>query len=559
MTVAPAPLKPVIFAVDDEPVVLGAVERDLRRHFGASFRIVKASSGAQALETARALKQRDVPVALFLVDQRMPEMTGTAFLAEARKLYPEACKVLLTAYADTEAAIASINEIGLDHYLMKPWDPPEQHLYPVLDDLLGSWALRAPVPYDGIRIAGALWSAASHDAKDFLARNRIPYLWLDVDQNPEARALVDALTGPERRLPVLFFPDGGTLVAPSRREIAEKVGMRTQAGSAFYDVIVVGAGPAGLAASVYAASEGLKTVLIEKDATGGQAGTSSRIENYVGFPVGLSGADLAHRATAQARRFGAEILTTQEVTAIRRDHPYHYVTLGDGTELGCYALIVATGVSVRRLEAPGADALTGVGVYYGAALTEAAHYRGEHVLVVGGANSAGQGAMFFSRYASKVTMLVRGSSLEQSMSQYLIDQIKATPNIEVALGTSVVEVTGQDRLEAVVVEELSTGARREVRAAVLFVFIGAAPRSEFCAGLLERDSSGFVVTGPDLMRDGRWPASWTAKRPPLLLESCVPGIFAAGDVRAGSSKRVAAAVGEGAVAVQLVHQYLKTV
>jgi thioredoxin reductase (NADPH) len=559
MTAPPASLKPVIFAVDDEPVVLGAVERDLRRHFGASFRIVKAGSGAQALEAARALKQRDVPVALFLVDQRMPEMTGTQFLVEARKLYPEACKVLLTAYADTEAAIASINEVGLDHYLMKPWDPPEQQLYPVLDDLLGGWMLTAPVPYDGIRLAGALWSAASHDCKDFLARNRIPYLWLDVDQNAEARALVDGVTGAERRLPVLFFPDGGTLVAPSRRDLAEKVGLKTQAASAFYDVIVVGAGPAGLAASVYAASEGLRTVLIEKEATGGQAGTSSRIENYVGFPSGLSGSDLAHRATAQARRFGAEIITTQEVAAIRRDHPYHHVTLGDGTQLACYALVVATGVSVRRLELPGAEALTGAGLYYGAALTEAAHYRGQHVLVLGGANSAGQGAVFFSRYAKQVTMLVRGSSLEQSMSRYLVDQIAATPNIGVLPGTSVCEVLGKDRLEGVVVEDAATGARRELSAAALFVFIGSAPHSDFLAGVIERDAAGYIVTGLDLMKDGRLPATWTAKRPPLLLETAVPGIFAAGDVRAGSSKRVAAAVGEGAVAVQLVHQYLKTV
>jgi len=498
-------------------------------------------------------------VALLVADQRMPRMTGVEFLERAIGVVPEAKRVLLTAYADTQVAIDAINRVSLDHYLMKPWDPPEEHLYPVLDDLLGGWMLTAPVPYDGIRVAGALWSAQSHDAKDFLARNRIPYLWLDVDQNPEARALADATAGAERRLPVIFFPDGSTLVAPSRRDLAEKVGLKTQATSAFYDVVVVGAGPAGLAASVYAASEGLKTVLIEKEATGGQAGTSSRIENYVGFPSGLSGSDLAHRATAQARRFGAEILTTQEVTAIRPDHPYHHVKLTDGTELSCYALVIATGVSVRRLDVPGADALTGAGLYYGAALTEAAHYRGQKVFVVGGANSAGQGAMFFSRYASQVTMLVRGPSLEQSMSRYLVDQIQATPNIDVVLSTSVCEVRGKDRLEGVVIEDAGAGSRRELPANALFVFIGSAPHSEFGAGVIERDASGYIVTGLDLMRDGHMPASWTAKRSPLLLETCVPSIFAAGDVRAGSSKRVAAAVGEGAVAVQLVHQYLKLV
>jgi thioredoxin reductase (NADPH) len=497
-------------------------------------------------------------VALFLVDQRMPEMTGTELLLQAMKLYPEACKVLLTAYADTEAAITSINQVGLDHYLMKPWDPPEQNLYPVLDDLLSGWRLRAPVPYDGIRVAGALWSAPSHEAKDFLARNRIPYQWLDIEQSPEARALVDGLTQGELKLPVVFFPDGGTLVAPTRRDLAEKVGLKTKAESAIYDVVIIGAGPAGLASAVYAASEGLRAVMIEKEATGGQAGTSSRIENYVGFPSGLSGADLAHRATAQARRFGAEIITTQEVKALKVGHPYHQVTLSDGVELQCYAVVIATGVSVRTLDVPGAAALTGAGVYYGAALTEAAHYRGQHVLVVGGANSAGQGAMFFSRYASKVTMLVRGASLEASMSQYLIDQIKATPNIEVLLQTRVKQVTGKDRLETVTVED-GTSSCREVAAPALFVFIGSAPHSEFCEGLIQRDQQGYIVTGLDLMHDGKFPASWTANRSPLILETCVPGIFAAGDVRAGSSKRVAAAVGEGAVAVQLVHQYLKTV
>jgi len=558
---APAPAggrKPVILAVDDEPQVLNAVALDLRRRFRADYRILTAASGAEALDAIRKLRQRGDLVALFLVDQRMPAMTGIEFLNEARKVHPEAKKVLLTAYADTEAAIASINQVALDHYLMKPWHPPEQKLYPVIGELLDAWARAVRAPWDGIRVVGTLWSSGSHEAKDFLARNRIPYRWLDLDRDPEARALSESVPADARKLPLLFFPDGAVLSAPLRRDIAEKVGLRTQAAEKFYDLVVIGGGPAGLAAAVYGASEGLKTVLIEREATGGQAGTSSRIENYLGFPSGLTGADLAERATAQARRFGAELLAAQEVAALRVSDPYRTVVLGDGSELSCYAVVVAPGVSVRKLEVPGAEQVTGAGLYYGAALTEAAHYRDREVIVVGGANSAGQGAVFFSHYARRVTILVRGKSLAESMSHYLVDQIAATPNIEVVPETEVLEVKGTDRLEALVVRT-GDGAPRDIAAAAVFVFIGARPRTEFCDGVLARDPGGFIMTGLDLVRDGQGPSGWPPGRLPALLETSVPGIFAAGDVRHGSSKRVAAAVGEGAVAVQLIHQYLKTV
>jgi thioredoxin reductase (NADPH) len=550
--------KPIILAVDDEPQVLNAVALDLRRKFRGDYRIMTAASGAEALDAIRKLRQRGDLVALFLVDQRMPAMSGTEFLVEARKIHPEAKKVLLTAYADTEAAIASINQVALDHYLMKPWDPPEQKLYPVIGELLDAWARAVRAPWDGIRVVGTLWSSGSHDTKDFLARNRIPYRWLDLDREAEAKALLETVPADGRKLPLLFFPDGAVLSAPDRRQIAEKVGLRTQAAEKFYDLVVIGGGPAGLAAAVYGASEGLKTVLIEREATGGQAGTSSRIENYLGFPTGLTGADLADRATAQARRFGAELLAAQEVTTLRVSDPYRTVVLGDGTELSCYAVVVAPGVSVRRLEVPGADQVTGAGLYYGAALTEAAHYRDRDVLVIGGANSAGQGAVFFSHYARKVTMLVRGKSLNESMSQYLVDQIAAISNIEVVPDTEVLGIKGTDRLEGVVARTGPTEPR-DIAAAAAFVFIGAKPRTEFCEGLLARDPGGFILTGVDLISEGRPPAGWTVARLPALLETSVPGIFAAGDVRHGSSKRVAAAVGEGAVAVQLIHQYLKTV
>jgi thioredoxin reductase (NADPH) len=550
---------PIILTVDDEVQVSNAIERDLRRYYRKDYRIIKATSGAVALDTVQQLKQRNAQIALFLVDQRMPGMGGTEFLAEAMKLYPEARKVLLTAYADTEAAITAINDIGLDHYLMKPWGPPEQNLYPVLDDLLSDWWATAPMPFDGIRVAGTLWSANSHTIKDFLGRSQIPYQWLDIEENAEAKTLVDNVNQGQHRLPVVFFPDGSTLIAPDITELAEKIGLRTQAAQPYYDLIIIGAGPAGLAGAVYGASEGLKTLLIDKDTTGGQAGTSSRIENYLGFPKGVSGADLARRATAQATRLGAEILTTQEVVGVRVADPYRYVTLSDGTELSCKALIIATGAALRILDVPGAEAVTGAGLYYGAALTEAAYYQGKHMFVIGGANSAGQGAMFFSRYASQVTMLVRGSSLSKGMSQYLIDQINDTKNIEVLVRSSVIEVVGNERLEKLVIQNNETGETETVSADALFVFIGAKPYTEFLGDAVERNSAGFILTGTDLMRNGRPSKSWRLKRDPFLLETSVPGIFAVGDVRQSAIRRVASAVGQGSTAVSFVHQYLKTV
>ena len=551
--------KPIIMTVDDELQVLNAVERDLRQHYRGDYRIVKVGSGAEALETVQRLKQRNDPIALFLVDQRMPSMSGTEFLTQAIKIYPEARKVLLTAYADTEAAIESINQVGLDHYLLKPWDPPEQNLYPVLDDLLSDWLATVPVPYDGIRVAGTLWSPTSHQVKDFLSRNQIPYQWLDIETDAVARELVEGALHGERTLPVVFFPDGSFLAEPDNRSLAEKVGLQTQAKQPFYDLIIVGAGPAGLGAGVYGASEGLRTAMIEQEATGGQAGTSSRIENYLGFPSGVSGADLARRATAQAKRFGAEILTTVEARRVRVQDPYRYVELMDGTEMSCHALLIATGVSVRRLELEGIDELTGAGVYYGAALAEAAHYRDKHIFVVGGANSAGQAAMFFSRYAAKVTMLIRGESLDSSMSQYLIDQIEGRETIEVLFRTHVTAVHGKEKLEAITTSSIGGGEAQTMDAAALFIFIGAVPHTDLVADVVERNRAGFILTGPDLIHGGRRPKGWRLQRDPYMLETSVPGVFAAGDVRQGAVRRVASAVGEGAIAVSLVHQYLKTV
>jgi thioredoxin reductase (NADPH) len=553
------PLKPVLLTVDDDREVLKAIERDLRQHFRSDYRIVKASSGAQALETVHELLQRGAQVALFLVDERMPGMSGTQFLLEAIKLYPEARRVLLTAYADTDTAITAINQVGLDHYLLKPWEPPTLKLYPVLEDLLSEWYARARPAFDGIRVAGTPLSPASWAVKDFLASNQVPYQWLDADEDATVRELLAGVDGGGTHLPVVFFPDGTTLVQPANRDLAEKIGLQTRAQKPFYDLIVIGGGPAGLAAAVYGASEGLRTILVERYAAGGQAATSSRIENYLGFPNGLSGGDLTLRAAAQARRFGAEIITPQEVVEIRREDPYRKVILSDGSELTGYAVLITPGMEVRRLEAEGIEALLNLGVYYGSSLTEAAMYRGRDVIVVGGANSCGQGALFFSRQARKVTVLVRGPDLTTAMSSYLVERIRETPNIEVLANSSVASARGNGRLEAVTVCDGVSGERRELPAAAMFIFIGAAPRTAFCADLVQRDAQGFVLTGRDLMTDGHRPAGWTAQRDPYLLETSVPGIFCAGDARLGSGKRVAAAVGEGSATVSMVHQYLQTV
>jgi thioredoxin reductase (NADPH) len=552
--------KPIILAIDDEPHVLNAIARDLQARYQNDYRIVKAGSGGEALEAVQEFKRRNDPIALFLADQRMPAMSGVEFLAEAIKLYPETKRALLTAYADTDAAIASINAIGLDYYFMKPWDPPEERLYPVLDDLLSDWLATVPVPYEGIRIAGTLWSASSHNVKEFLARSQIPYQWLDIEKDAAARELVEKTSDGRPRLPTLFFPDGSVFVDPDLRSLANKVGLAKPAQQPFYDLVIVGAGPAGLAAAVYGASEGLRTVVIEKEAAGGgQAGTSARIENYLGFPKGVSGADLTRRATMQALRLGAEILTAREVTRLRVEDPYRFVTLDDGSELSCHALLVSTGVKVRELDVPGVKPLIGVSLYYGAATSEAVNYTGKKVFVIGGANSAGQGAVFLSRFASEVTMLIRGDSLRKSMSQYLIDQIEGTKNISVRAHTDVAGVVGTDHLEAITLRDAKTDATDTVPADAIFIYIGAVPHSDIVAGVVERDEAGFIYTGQDLIRDGRRPKNWKLRRDPFLLETSVPGIFAAGDVRHGVMRRVASAVGQGSVAINLVHKYLETV
>jgi thioredoxin reductase (NADPH) len=540
--------------------VLRAIERDLRREYGAHYRVVVASSGPRALDALRTLQLRNESVALLLVDQRMPQMTGIEFLAEALKLYPDAKRALLTAYADTDVAINAINQIKLDYYLVKPWDPPETQLYPVVNDLLDQWQAFFRPPFEGIRVVGHRWSALSFQVKDFLARNQVPYQWLDVEVDGEARKLVDLVGTAPPALPLLVFADGTQLTAPTNAQIAQKIGLRTQATLPFYDLIIIGGGPAALASAVYGASEGLKTLMIEREAPGGQAGSSSRIENYLGFPVGLSGADLARRSVAQAKRFGVEILTPQEAKGLRLVEPYRVITLTDGTEISCHALIIATGVAYRQLDAPGVNELTGAGVYYGAAASEAPAYRGQDVFVVGGANSAGQAAMYFSMYCRTVTVLVRGSSLKDTMSQYLQDQIAATDNIHVRTRASVVGAQGQTSLEAITIHDADTSTDDTVPASALFIFIGASPRTEWIASVLTRDSQGFIFTGPDLPHTpgSPRPEGWPLDREPFLLEASMPGVFIAGDVRHGSIKRVASAVGEGAMAVQLVHQFRRT-
>ena len=551
--------KPVILIVDDDAAVLSAIERDLRQHYRADYRVMKAGSAAEGLDTARELAARNAQVALFLVDQRMPGMTGLELLSEVVQLHPQSRRVLLTAYADTDVAIAGINEIALDHYLMKPWDPPEQRLYPVLDDLLSEWRARVEPSFDGIRVMGSEWSPASFEAKEFLSRNRVPYQWVDLDRDATARTLVESLVGDVARLPVVVFPDGTHLVAPTHVELAAKSGLQTQANRPFYDLIVVGGGPAGLANAVYGASEGLRMVIVESHSTGGQAGTSSMIENYLGFPAGVTGSDLAQRATAQARRFGTEVLAGQPVVALRREDPYRVVVLADGTELTAYCVVITTGMSARMLRVPGLEPLQGVGVYYGAAMSEAARYRARDVCIVGGANSAGQGALFFSRYARRVYMLVRASGLGPVMSQYLVDRIQATPNIELVTGADVEAVEGSASLEAVVVKTAATGAQRTIPCSAMFIFIGVKPYAEAFADVLLLDDSGFVLTGADLPREHGRPRGWPLTRAPYAFETSVPGVFAAGDVRSGANRRVAAAVGEGSAAIYSVHRYLRTV
>ncbi|GAA6615379.1 FAD-dependent oxidoreductase [Scytonema sp. NUACC26] len=551
--------KPVIMTVDDDPEVLQAVARDLRQEYGDRFRIIRADSGASAIEALEQLKLRNQPVALFLVDQRMPQMSGVEFLEQAMSMFPDAKRALLTAYADTDAAIRAINTTRIDYYLMKPWDPPEERLYPVLDDLLDYWIADFRPPFDGIRVIGNRWSPHSHQLKDFLARNQLPYQWLDIELSEEAQKLVEYTECDKLQLPVVLFADGSNLMQPTNLQVAEKIGLRTQAEKPFYDLIIIGGGPAGLAAAVYGASEGLRTVMIEREAPGGQAGTSSRIENYLGFPVGLSGGDLARRAVTQARRFGVEILTPQEVTGIRLQDQYRIVQLGDGNEISCHAMILALGVSWRRLDIPGLERLTGAGVYYGAAQSEALSCQGEDVYIIGGANSAGQAAMYFSRYANQVTMLVRADSLTKSMSQYLIEQIAETSNITVKTHTSVIEAKGETSLEALTLQNSLSGETQNVPATSLFIFIGAVPRTDWLDGAIARDERGYILTGPDLQKDGSPIKGWTLERDPFLLETNIPGIFAVGDVRHGSVKRVASGVGEGSICVQFVHRYLSNV
>ena len=548
--------KPVILSVDDDPDVLRAIERDLRRNYNSTYRIVRATSASAALETLTQLKLRNEPVALIITDHRMPTTDGVEFLRQSINLYPDTKRVLLTAYADTDAAIRAINDVQIDYYMLKPWDPPQDKLYPVLDDLLNGWQDSYRPDFQGIRLIGHRWSPQSFELKDFLARNAVPYQWLDIELNTEACKLVELMGIDDSSLPILIMTDGSHMVQPSVLEVAEKIGLRTHAQMPFYDLIIVGSGPAGLAAAVYGASEGLRTLLIEREAPGGQAGTSSHIANYLGFPGGLSGAELAQRGLQQAKKFDVEIVSPQEVQKVRLEGNTKIITLGDGNEISCKVILVATGVSYRKLNVPGMADLYGAGVYYGAALTEGQSCADEDVYVVGGANSAGQAAVYFSRFARRVHMLVRADNLAKSMSDYLVREIANIENIEVRTCAEVVAVAGDGRLAAVTVADTNTGAQQTFPATSLFVFIGAQPRTDWLEGLVLRDKYGFVMTGPDIMREGKPPRGWPLERDPFLLETNVPGIFAAGDVRAGSVKRVASGVGEGSIAVQFVHRYL---
>jgi thioredoxin reductase (NADPH) len=545
--------RPILLAVDDDVSVLEAVVQDLRRQYGSIYRVMRAAGGQAALDMLTQLKTRDEPVALVISDQRMPGMSGVEMLERAREVYPEARRVLLTAYADTEAAIRAINSAHIHYYLTKPWDPPEEKLYPVVNDLLEDWQAGYRPPFEGLRVVGHRWSLNDHRVRNFLSGNHVPYRWLDIAAGPEAAKLLEDHKLDPEKLPVVFFADGTFLVDPELDVLAGRVGMRVQAAQDFYDLVVVGAGPAGLAAAVYGASEGLRTVVIEPDAPGGQAGSSSRIENYLGFPSGVTGADLGRRAHTQASRFGAEFVT-QRATGMRIDGQYRFIQLADGREVSSHCVLLAPGVQYRKLEIPGSDRLTGRGIYYGAALVEALGCKGDEVYMVGGANSAGQAALHFARYATKVTMLVRGEGLSATMSKYLIDEIARTSNIVVEAQTKVMEALGDDHLTALRLQRAS--GEMEAPASWLFVFIGAAPVTAWLPSCILRDEKGFLLAGRDLLKEGKLPEIWHEKREPFLLESSVPGVFVAGDVRSGSVKRVASAVGEGSIAVQFVHQYL---
>jgi thioredoxin reductase (NADPH) len=549
--------KPILLTVDDDPGVSRAIARDLRRHYGGGYRVVRTDSGPDALESLRELKLRGESVAVLLADHRMPGMTGIEFLEQAMDLFPRARRALLTAYADTEAAIKAINDVDLDHYLLKPWDPPEEKLYPVIDSLIDAWSAdcdERPTPCT--QVVGHRWSAHSFEVRDFLARNSVPYRWM-TSEEPEGQQLLRAAGVNATAIPLVVTPAGEHLVAPSIGELAARVGLSTTPATDFYDVVIVGGGPAGLGAAVYAASEGLRTVLVERRATGGQAGQSSKIENYLGFPDGISGSHLTQRAHRQAQKFGAEILTTRDVVGLDVRPSARAVRFDDGGEVVAHAVLLATGIAYNKLDVPGVDELTGRGVFYGSAATEATACAGDEVVIVGGANSAGQAAVFFARHARRVTLLVRATDLRASMSHYLIQQITELPNIDVKLDSEVIAVEGDGYLEELTVRNRSTGADETMKTGHLFVFIGAAPRTEWLDGVVERDSRGFVLTGPDLVVDGRRPRGWRLDRDPYFLEASSPGVFAAGDVRANSVKRVASAVGEGAMAIQLIHSYLE--
>lgn len=543
--------------VDDDSDVLRAIERDLRRHYGNRYRVMAADSGDAALSALQQLKLRNDAVALFLVDQRMPHMSGVEFLEKALEVYPNAKRALLTAYADTDAAIRAINSVNIDHYLMKPWDPPEERLYNVVDDLLDDWQANFTPPFEGVRVIAHRWSPAGMEIRDFLGRNFIPYQWLDVETDETARQLMATSQTDKDCLPLVVFADGAYIPKPTVVAVASKLNLKTKADLPFYDLIVVGAGPAGLAASVYGAADGLKTLLIEREAPGGQAGRSSRIENYLGFPTGLSGGDLARRAVTQARRFGVEILTPQEAAGVRVEGPSRVIGLADGGEIAGKTILIASGIAYRKLDIPGSDALIGAGVFYYAPMSEAVSHRDGDIYVVGGANSAGQAAMYFSKFARRVTMVIRGETLSTTMSQYLEEQIAATKNISLMVNSNVIEVAGNDHCEKATIRNSKTGEQQTVPATAVLIYAGALPRTEWLAGVVERDELGYVISGQHLMQsDGRRPKGWALPRDPFYLETSVPGIFVAGDVRHRSAKGVTSGVGEGAMAVKLIHEYL---